>query len=236
MEQHDAVAADPALETLLHADEPLDPALDAYLRRTSLGPCIRHPLVYSILHHDSLNALVNAQLANKQAALADAVARADWDSVVFLHERPWRAEALHEHAHLIPDTTYWELLARVWADSENIRELPHLWDGLLHDQRPGREAMMDAAEHAALAALPDRVTIWQGHTDSRHDGWSWTTDRDTAVWFAQRFAHLEQAVPMLRQGAVRRADVAAYLLRRGESEILVDPACVDVISDNPLGH
>lgn len=224
------------LQDLLSGDiEPLDPELRAHLQQTSIGPMIRHPLLYSLFHHDALNRHTNACFRHKLAELAEAEERRAYDKAVWLHERPYRADALARYAGLdgrarMTDRDYWELVAAVWVDSENIREQPRLWDRLLHDPRGSRDHLMDDDERAALASLPDMFTIWQGHTTERDDGWSWTTEESTAIWFAQRFANLERSRPALSRSTVSRDKVAAYLLRRGEHEILVDPAALDGIT------
>lgn len=222
------------LYELLARREPLDPELAAHLEMTSIGLCIRHPLVYSMVHGEPLNALVNQALADKRAELERAATAGDWHSVVFLHERPWRSHALHRYRRRIPARRYWPLVADVWVDAENIRDLPELWQRLLHDPRPGRERMMRSSERSALAALPDVVELWQGHTDERDDGWSWSTDRSVAVWFAQRFAALEDATAMLTHARAARVDVTAYLLRRGENEIVIDPEKVEIVRTTTL--
>jgi len=69
--------------------------------------------------------------------------------------------------------------------------------------------------------LPAWIPVFQGHTNESHDGWSWTTNKSTAEWFAQRFADFEDATPVVTSGTVRRCDVLAFFTRRGENEILV---------------
>jgi hypothetical protein len=85
---------------------------------------------------------------------------------------------------------------------------------------------MDEDERLALAKMPTEFTVYQGCTDERDDGWSWTTIEETARWFARRFADLEHANPVLRVARVKLNDVTAYFTRRNESEILIDPSLV----------
>ena len=58
--------------------------------------------------------------------------------------------------------------------------------------------------------------------------WSFSTNRDKAEWFANRFAMLEGGYPMLSIGTVDKSDVLAYLLGRGEFEILAPPDKVSI--------
>lgn len=213
----------PHLDQSAAQQSPLDRDLAACVVPGPLGPAVRHPLVVSIMYTPAHNDVLNEQLHAKRAAVAMAAAAGDVERVVWLHERPWRAETFATHAHLLDDRSYWQLLRRVWCDSENIMETIELWKLLLRVARAGREAMMHEHERAALAALPDTVRVYQGHTDQRDDGWSWTTDPDVATWFARRFQRLEGGRACVTSAFVSRDRIIAYLLQRGESEVIVAP-------------
>lgn len=217
--------------------EDLDPELEDHLNDGPLGPCIQHPLVYSIMHTPLQNSLVNRQLQHKLEALDRARNEADWHSYVFLHERPWRLDALVDVMTEMTPPRWWELFGTVWIDSENIRENYETWTDLLRSGNPDHmRSMMSNDEMLALDALPDAITIYQGHTSERDDGWSWTTRLETAAWFARRFASLERDEAMLSTAWVPKTDVVAYLLSRNEYEILVDPDNVRDIETAALPH
>lgn len=208
---------------LLNKVEELDPELaDHIYESDSFGACIKHPLVFSMMHFPQQNALVNNQLRHKKEALAKAEAKGDWHTYIFLHERPHRVDAFIEIMDRLSDSDYWGTLGGIWIDSENIRQNPRIWQMLLRSNRPEREAIMDEGERDDLAAMPESIVVYQGHTNRRHDGWSWTTSRETAEWFAHRFADFERARPVVTQGTVRRSNVIAYFTGRNESEIVAD--------------
>lgn len=215
------------MSALLNKQEELDPELADYLEDVGqFGPCIRHPLVYSMVHFPQQNAWVNNQLRAKQKAVASAKAEKEWHSFIYLHERPYRVGAFIEIMHLMTDEQYWHNLSSIWIDSENIRQNPRVWEQLLRSKRPEREAIMDDEEREALAAMPGLIVVYQGHTKKRHDGWSWTTDKAKAEWFAQRFSDFESSAPMLTQGVVYKRSVVAYFTGRGESEIVAPRTAV----------
>jgi hypothetical protein len=215
--------------------EELDPELEAYLEPGGdLGAYIRHPLVYSLMHHEVMNGYVNKQLRAKQAAADEAWENGEWSSYVFIHERPYRIGAFQEIEDELDDAAYWDLLGELWTDSENIRQNPDVWFDLLRSERGSREAIMNTAEYEALQAMPDTITVYQGHTGTRDDGWSWTTARHTAVWFAHRFAELEHDDPVVTEGTVSKADVIAYFTSRNESEILVPHELVRDVTSTTL--
>jgi hypothetical protein len=209
--------------------EELDPDLEYYVDESSGFPVLRHPLVYAVPYMSSMNALYNRQYLGKKDQLADASDNGDWHGYVYLHERPYRLDALLEISDEVDDATFWSLLSGIWTDSENIRQNQDTWNEIFDSGRGSMENMMKDEERAALAALPKKIKIYQGHTGDRDDGWSWTTDKSVALWFAQRFSELEGSDAQVTEATADKNDVLAYLLGRGESEILVSPE--DVVID-----
>lgn len=209
--------------------EELDPDLEYYVDESNGFPVLRHPLVYAVPYMSSMNALYNRQYLGKKDQLADASDNGDWHGYVYLHERPYRLDALLEISDEVDDATFWSLLSGIWMDSENIPQNQELWNEIFDSGRAGMENMMRNDEREALAALPQKIKIYQGHTGDRDDGWSWTTDKSVALWFAQRFSQLEGSDAQVTEATADKNDVLAYLLGRGESEILVSPE--DVVID-----
>lgn len=204
----------------------LDSELADHLEEGPLGPMIRHPLLVALVYAPPLARLYNTQICTKREQILKSVEEGDIERVIWLHERPWRSEALSMWGHRLSDADYWRLVSEVWIDSENIVETAELWNTLLTSTRGERDAIMTEDERSRLAAMDTTLTIYQGHTDLRDDGWSWTLNRDTAVWFAERFAMMEGGRAMLSTAVVERGDVYAYFTRRGENEILISSDCV----------
>jgi hypothetical protein len=212
------------------AGEQLDSRLEGWQEEDDrFGLMLRHPLVYHIPHSPMLNWMVNDQLRLKLEALEDARRRRDWHTYVWLHERPYRSFGFRQIRRLLTDEEYWPLLGRVWIDTENLhqhKELPRYVNG----PRPQRELIMDEDEQEALAGLPPRwVTIWRGYsTGGTRWGWSWTTDRQVAAWFAHRQSSLHPgSLPRLMQASVPRSQILAYFTRRNESEVVASPRLID---------
>lgn len=194
--------------------EPLDPELELWLVDTPFGRMLKHPLVYGLL---PINGYANKQLAHKKTALAKALLDTDWHSVVFLHERPYRMQALVDHVTGRDEDGYprmvtpehAELAADVWVDSENIGETMEDWRFLFLSGEV--EWIGNPEERAAFDALPDPIPAWRGGAVG---DWSWTTDIKTAEFFSRR-----SGLPV-RHALIPKADVFGYLTRRGESELL----------------
>lgn len=216
-------------------DEPLCAELIPYVCTASTMPMLRHPLVYLVPYFPGISGHANQVLRHKQAALAEALANNAAHTYLFLHERPYRAEALLAIEPRLSDEEYWSLLRDVYQDSENVEELSELWRELLCADRPNRAAMHHPEEAAALEALPDTIRVWRGAQDDTdlNAGYSWSTSSSVAEWFARRFQRKGEP-RLLASGTVIKRDVIAHLLSRGEHEIIVLPENVADVSIKTL--
>jgi hypothetical protein len=183
-----------------------------------LGTTIKHPLVFSIMHHSSRNAWVNESYKVKTEACKEALKAKKFASYIFLHERPYRFDAFVRVMHLMKDKEYWELLADAWVDSENLWQNLPQWKKLLKSTRKGREFFMTPEEREFLKKLPDTVTVYRGYQPGKNkSGLSYTLDEKKAEWFANRFTKTGE----VHVRTVKREKIFAYLNGRGESEIIL---------------
>ena len=204
----------------------LHPDLQPYVEERDDGmKVLRHPLVYRLMWWDT--AEVNAALAAKTAAVKQAYDKNDWLHVIWLHERPYRMQALLNLEDLVTDDAeWWPLVRDVWTDSENIWQHTSSWYRVLVDEaRPHRELLMTDDEHAALAAMPDTLTVYRGClVEVNEDGLSYTLDRARAEWFAKRFMRGgDDEEQIVVRAKIRKANVIAYLTGRGEDEVIAHP-------------
>lgn len=194
------------------------------------GRSLRHPLVYMVPLLAPGDA--NRVLAQKQASLDEAIADGDRMRIVLLHERAYRLDALieyvtgrDEHGDPLPlsstDDAVRDLAEYVWTDSENINQYLDAWAALFSG--PG----FLLGDRNEWQALPETVTIYRAGIDD--GGWSWTTDRAVAEFFAQRFREPGDELPVMR-ATCRRDDMFGYITRRSESEVLIRP---EHVQDDP---
>lgn len=210
----------PTIQELLGKQEPLCAELQRHLYRDEhLGPCIKHPLLFSVPHMEPLNAMCNKRLEWVKDRVATAKLAGNFGAFIMFHERPYRWDALQELDDDLglDNATFWELFGEVWIDSENIWQHFDWIADQLRDDRPGKENIMDAAERKAFAALPDMVTLYRGHQVRNRHGLSWTLDYSKAEWFAKRFQSKRWQVDTR---SVPKDHLVALLLGRGEQEII----------------
>lgn len=224
------------IETMFGPAEELDPELKLWsYTDDSLGFTIKHPLVFSIIHHDALNHRMNKALRVKKEMRDSYSAEQNWHSYVFIHERAYRLWAFMKISdEITDDCAYWDLLGDIWTDTENAYQAYEDWEWMLSSERPCRESMMSEEEQKFLVGLPDEIEIYRGYNaqadEEPHgglDGFSWTLDRQKAEWFAERFSsHRGQA--FVATALVSKEDVIAYFNDRNESEIIVLPEHVKI--------
>ena len=212
-----------ALLELLKKKEELCPELQEYMVDGWDGrpkSSLKHPLVFSVLYDPVMNAMLNAQLQHKNEALKKARGSKDWHSFVFLHERPYRHEALMEIDLKLTVKEFWEMARFVWMDSENIWQFQIYWENVF--VRPNSHLMMTEGEKVALAAMTEMITIYRGYQPRKNKyGLSYTLHEPFALRMATGYG--KKGKVWTRQ--VKKADVVAYLNERGdEQEIIIKPS------------
>jgi hypothetical protein len=203
-------------------EEELDEELAAWVEPGPLGNFLNHPLVQDLMV-DAMPGLANMRLRDKRKRLAAAGAKEDWNSYVFLHERPYRFQALEEVLAEYPVKDPGKLVASVWIDSENIHQNYDGWGEILSDYGMA----MESDDRKTLSELPEELTVYRGCTKAGEDGYSWTLDKEKAEWFAKRFA---RSGAQLLETKIPKDSVVAYLGGRGESEIVILPE--DVVRES----
>ena len=80
--------------------------------------------------------------------------------------------------------------------------------------------LMSKREQNKFNALPDMVTIFRGVDNPEYEyGFSWTLDKNIAIWFANRY---EDRKPYVYECTVDKRDLICYFEIRNEKEVIVD--------------
>lgn len=203
-------------------EDKLDPELNPWVGEATLGRMLRHPLIYAL--PPIAWRWANAYYHQKLASLAVALTKREWGKAIGLHERPWRLTRLDEYWTSIEDPIERNaILLWVWSDTEQPHQFGDVPLRLFTAARADRPSYLtddDAGDHPLLPA-GRALTVFRGTGVRERPGIAWTLDREKAIWFANRYRDAEKAV--LITGTVRTSDVLAYIVGRGESEIVVDP-------------
>jgi len=178
------------------------------------------------------NAVVNEQYRRQLRLAQETKADGDWLKYILAHERPYQMDVFRKVAEELTDVEYWSLLGEIYIMSENNHRYMSTLKKALNSNRACREMIMTGRERAYFRKLPSQITIHRGYAHKNAAGWSWTLDKAKAVWFARRYAEVDDLAgkPRLATGTVKKKGVIAYFSRRKEKEILVDPKKVKIES------
>lgn len=213
MTDEEAVKKVENLRDLFGMDETLDAALVPYLEELEgFGQCLKHPLVFSVPYMGE-NGMLNQRLDQKQRACDKAWDNNEWATFMWLHERPYRLQALLEMEPYLDDDEYWDVLASAWVDTENAWQNLEEWYELWQSERDGRPKV-ELPEGSA-----DVLTIYRGVREPGHDGISWTLSYEKAKWFALRLTYGDDKAYVLT-ATVEARRVWFYSDDRGEQEVL----------------
>jgi hypothetical protein len=81
------------------------------------GPQLHHPLLIELFFDPCRAALINHRYRLKSKAVEEKLRDRRWASYVFMHERPYRLDALLRCATLgFAGAEYWKLVGEVWAE------------------------------------------------------------------------------------------------------------------------
>jgi len=125
---------------------------------------------------------------------------------------------------LEPDLSEWfRALGEEWSCCDNTGEFRHALQeilGLASAEPEYVELMMTQEERAALAALPDVITIYRGCYQWNVEGLSWSLARDIAAEFPflNRYHHPDSEALLVEATASKHDCVLK--LDRGEQEVI----------------
>lgn len=232
------------LKELMETKEELAKELVPYLDEDAHIPSLKHPLVFQVPYTPHFNAVSNRALKQKQTMLAEAIVERNISRIVWLHERPYRLDALLEHyEHCLSGSAggvnggqrkaqelrrLADMVIQVWTDSENIWQNYDEWVDLL--ERCGNTALQRATskeDQEVYKALPKTVKLyrggridWEDMMDSRPP-LSWSLDKTKAEWFARRFMEHRHEDGNLITAEIDKEDICFYTDTRNEQEVVV---------------
>lgn len=218
------------MRELIERKESLVPELKPYEYTGPFGVGVHSPLVIELFYDPERAALVNERYRFKVKQRDEALAKKDWSTYVFVHERPYRVRALY-HA-IAKEHDLHRLVRHTWTDSENIWQNKSAWQHIWRLLSESKK-VMDANERQVFEWMPDVVTVYRGVRHHSHwpRGLSWTRDKERAVWFAHRLSTKKQ-VPTVLSAEVSKRDILAYINARGEEEVVVMPRKLRAVTED----
>lgn len=115
----------------------------------------------------------------------------------------------------LSDYAYWFYLSTLWVSYSGWSDL-NLWKELFAADRPKKKtSIMKPSEVKAFDYLPWFVTVYRAHRPGEADWIAYTLSKDIAFRFAK-----ERGVSTIKEYKVKKRDITALFLRRGEEEII----------------
>ncbi len=142
-------------------------------------------------------------------------------------DKPERMRCFHtlitQKGVVLDAKTFWENFWNIWTSSENLNEdADQIADLIAAGKLLGSPWVgLDDDERAALASMPDMITVYRGCVDWNQDGWSWTTDVTKAKWFAKRAFCEDDEEHFVLTAQAPKSAVVGYLTGRDESEVVI---------------
>ncbi|MED5547400.1 MAG: hypothetical protein VYD90_19380 [Pseudomonadota bacterium] len=137
-----------------------------------------------------------------------------------------RLPALIDISPLMDSREWLLVLGEIWENCDNISNcMEYLFEStpfaeLTKNPLAWRDHMMTVDERAALAKLPQHVTIYRGCFEHNKDGLSWTINRHVAASFPFLHRYRSRGAPMLIKASIPRDHILAFKNDRGEEEVI----------------
>jgi len=139
------------------------------------------------------------------------------DGGTYYYDRHQQLEVLFNASYDrdMPEDTekWWEIVTEVWQRTEHPRNQVEAWTEIFAEN-PGQNA-------ATLEWLKKPKTLYRGYLNTLPDyAWSWTTDREKALWFANRYGNTNSAIKQIHSSELDPNQVLC-VMEDYESEVLL---------------
>ena len=147
--------------------------------------------------------------------------------------KPYRLECAYELSQYISSEDFSCLLRDTWIEVENAS----YGNGLTKKQikkmfeKAIPNILMSKKDYELYLAFPSEIEIYRGvsrNSTENIKAFSWTTDKEKATWFANRFSHSTHG-GYVYKAKIRKEHIYAYFTARNESEVVVDPTFLENI-------
>jgi hypothetical protein len=202
--------------------------LHRYLQVGHYGVMFNHPFCFvHVIPNAAECAVIIDAIAHKEMVFNQFCKDADWQSALFVVERPYRPQYLADLISCYGAKPLLSAVNYVWTDAGYTSNDPgrsKLWQKIWRNVRKEIFNVMDEVDRESFDALPEHLTVYRGYSICGNEiGYSWTVERTTAEWFAHRFSVSSEADgAFVASMEVSKDEILAYFTDRGESEVVVN--------------
>ena len=204
------------------------------IHKTELSPIsVQHPFTNSgmvAVKNDDVIQLVDVTVSEENLCawheyMTELINNAEKPYLIYMMtNKPYGLTFLRYASTYLSREDFSEILADAWIRSENPNSDPNLTKSQLLRMFLSADpnVLMSPEEREQLHSLENPVTVYRGvtsHNTAVGRALSWTLNRDTALWFANRFGE----IGYLYEAQVDKEKIIALLNGRNESEIIIEP-------------
>ena len=208
------------------------------VKEAALGLIASHPFTdswYTCIDGKDFVDLHDSEALQKWRAAEEKIIRRLPPLALFrLVCKPYRMTFLKYAAQFMSSSDIGSALRETWRSVENIsgdinvsqKEMVNLY------RISDKNTLMTSEELAAYEKLPTTLTVYRGVTDfnkARKKAMSWTTDSNTAKWFAKRYDNIGE-IWIIK---ICKEDVLA-IFDGNEQEVVVMPSAIKDIRRKKL--
>lgn len=189
---------------------------------------ISHPFTNNIFVLDENRQMVNLtdhdvcmQWKNRMAKEID---ESSLERIYIMLNKPYRITWLKYVEMYMSQSDFAEYLADAYVSEEMPNLNPNVPVKTLINwfKKASKIDLMEDEEYQMWKNLPETIELYRGTShEGTEYGISWTTNQDTAKWFANRFATDEHPARVYKVTANKK-DCLCYFGNRGEHEIVLD--------------
>ena len=167
---------------------------------------------YAIAQRDQL---INISDMYQAIVVKDKLSRDDLHEIFMIVTKPYfdieMVELIKQDKLNVSDEEYWDVVKSIWQRQEfntSVASRRKNWIKILRHRSKDIRSLED---------LSDTFTAYRA---GDLKGFSWTLDKDKALWFQRRFSQQWGEIP-LHEKTFNRNDAVFYTNGRGEQEVII---------------
>ena len=184
---------------------------------------VSHPFfssIYSAYDNELINIIENEEKVKENVSnQIDKIT--DCNQFLIFIQKPYLPVFFKMINHYLSKEDFANFLREIWIMVEfpNADKNVSLNDWLKYFQKADKKFLMNESDYKKFLALPDVITVYRGvKATGKTKALSWTTELETAHWFASRF----KDDGYVCKAEIKKEDVFAYFNDREEHEVIVN--------------
>lgn len=163
------------------------PELASNIYEERYGQVLHHPYIIEKGYDPSMNAFLNQRYRAIDDVVKEGFVAGDFHYTFI--EAPYRLQILLENERFITDESkWWKCIKEIYLKTDDISQYHQEYIDIFSGKyRKNTKMIMNEYEQNYFSNLPDQVQIYRGSNDKNDNSFSYTLDKEIAVWLSTRF-------------------------------------------------